>query len=153
MTIENIKRSDKKQADEGVDFLLNQDKHFRKVTLEERKKIIELLGKTLQADATKFRQAFDLIYTAESFDIQDTSTYRLVEMKTTRQKLQKLPYNFFFGATKNEFDLAEVLGERYIFCFVCLEQSSKAHVLLTYDQLKPYIKTRRTQYQINLKKE
>ena len=74
----------------------------------------------------------------------------LVELKTTRKYLPESPKGFFFGATENEFKLAAELGDRYHFCFVCLHPDSLGYSLLGLSELEPMIRTKRTQYQINL---
>lgn len=76
----------------------------------------------------------------------------LIELKTTKKKLIDNPKGFFFGATKNEFDLAKELGIYYRFCFVSLHNESKGYCVLTLDEVENLIKTKRIQYQINLKK-
>lgn len=74
----------------------------------------------------------------------------LIELKTTQKKLINNPDGFFFGATENEFNLAQTLGMRYMFCFISLHAESAKYICLTLDELEPRIKTKRIQYQINL---
>jgi hypothetical protein len=74
----------------------------------------------------------------------------LIELKCTRAFLPNNPKGFFFGATQNEFDFGERLGEKFRFCFVCLNEQSLSHALLSVPELEQIIRTRRIQYQINL---
>ncbi len=133
----------------SVDFLLASDARFRKPTNEERKDILIRFGlpKT-------FSRAFDLalLPTADSVNITNTpiSEITLIELKTTQKKLINNPDGFFFGATENEFNLADKLGEQYRFCFLSLHPESRSYAMLTSEELKPKIKTKRLQYQINL---
>jgi hypothetical protein len=74
----------------------------------------------------------------------------LIELKCTRAFLPNNPKGFFFGATQNEFDFGERLGNKFRFCFVCLNANSLSHALLSVPELEQIIRTRRIQYQINL---
>ena len=74
----------------------------------------------------------------------------LIELKVTRKYLPENPKGFFFGATQNEFDFGEMLGEKFRFCFVSLHERGSSYVLLTIAELEAIIRTRRIQYQINL---
>lgn len=103
-----------------------------------------------------FSRAFDLIQipghinTEEEITLDETKSIRLIELKTTEKYLPNAPKGFFFGATKNEFDLAERMGSRYAFCFVCLNDRSKSYHLVTQSELDKLVVTKRLQYQINL---
>ena len=136
---------------EAVDYLLSTDIHFINPSKESRKVIMEKLG--LEKG---FARAFDLIIVKghtnneHLIDIQNPKDITLVELKTTKKKLVNNPKGFFFGATKNEFDLAERLGDQFRFCFVSLHPESKSYALLTLPELRSLIKTERVQYQINL---
>lgn len=85
------------------------------------------------------------------FDV-DIDTIVLVELKTTKKRLENNPHGFFFGATENEFTLAKELGDQYKFCFVCLYPETKSYKMMTLPELENMIKNKRTQYQVNLKK-
>lgn len=106
-----------------------------------------------------FRRAFDLVMiddysSSESeIDMLDKSEITLIEIKSTKKRLESIPHGFFFGATANEFDLAERLGSKYKFCFVCLHPETLGYALLTLKEVEGLIKTKRTQYQINLTNE
>ena len=104
----------------------------------------------------KFARAFDLIQatghinSVNEITLADTENIRLIELKTTEKYLPNAPKGFFFGATQNEFDLAEQLGDRFAFCFVCLNEKSRGFYLLTLAELNKLIVTKRIQHQINL---
>lgn len=101
-----------------------------------------------------YSRAFDLVYVPSGELVDNLSTLAseliLIELKTTKKKLVNNPDGFFFGATENEFRLAEHLGDRYSFCFVSLHVESLSHSLLTLTELNERVKTKRVQYQINL---
>ncbi|MEQ6357328.1 hypothetical protein ABNX05_22190 [Lysinibacillus sp. M3] len=48
---------------------------------------------------------------------KDLNSLILIELKITKKYLPDNPKGFFFVATKNEFYLAKLLGDRYKFCF------------------------------------
>ena len=74
----------------------------------------------------------------------------LVELKTTKKYLPENPKGFFFGATENEFNFGKILGSRFRFCFVSLNEKGSSYAFLTLEELEERIKNRRIQYQINL---
>lgn len=133
----------------AITFLLTSDSRFRRPTKEERKEILKRLGLPLT-----FSRAFDLVLLPEINNVDILSTpienLILVEMKTTQKKLINNPNGFFFGATENEFNLANRLGEQFRFCFISLHPETTGYVLLTSEELHAKIKTKRLQYQINL---
>jgi len=133
----------------AVEFLLSSDTRFRQPTKQERKEILTRLNLPMT-----FSRAFDLVLlpTQSNTGILDTPVEELilVELKTTQKKLMNNPEGFFFGATENEFKLADKLGKQFRFCFVSLHSESKCYVLLTSEELASRIRTKRLQYQINL---
>lgn len=135
----------------AVDYLLGTDRHFWVPLPASRKHILRELG----LDA-RFSRAFDMVLvdgevgSESELLVADVSRITLVELKTTRKRLPEMPKGFFFGATQNEFELAEALGDRFRFGFVCLHPESTGHCLLTLAELRQLIRTQRTQYQINL---
>lgn len=137
---------------EAIQFLIDSDKNFINPDKESRKLIMELLG-----IEKRFSRAFDLVLIPghtnieKVIDLNKTSEVILVELKTTKKKLENNPRGFFFGATENEFDLARKFEDKYRFCFVSLHPESKSYKLLTLKELNEIIKTKRVQYQINLK--
>lgn len=137
---------------EAIQFLIDSDKNFINPDKESRKLIMELLG-----IEKKFARAFDLVLIPGHTNIEkviylkNASEIILVELKTTKKKLVNNPHGFFFGATENEFDLARKFEDKFRFCFVSLHPESKSFKLLTLSELNRIIKTKRVQYQINLK--
>lgn len=135
----------------ALDYVMSSDDHFWLPQPAARRMILSELGLP-----TAFSRAFDLIRVADpvktenEISVESIEEITLVELKTTRKRLPQLPQGFFFGATQNEFDLAEALGDRYKFCFVCLHPETLGYQLLTLAELEPLIRTKRTQYQINL---
>jgi hypothetical protein len=135
----------------AIDYVIASDSRFWVPAPSSRKQILA----EMDLDPS-YSRAFDLVLTddgigAESqLAVRDIRTVTLVELKTTRKYLPESPRGFFFGATQNEFDLAAALGDRYSFCFVCLHPDALGYRLLTLAQLEPLIRTKRTQYQINL---
>ncbi len=138
---------------EGVNYLIENTTGFFKIDLITKRKLLDLL----QIEH-RYLQAFDLIYVPEMVgkiaDSNFIETYLediiLVELKTTKKCLPENPKGFFFGATENEFNFGKILGSRFRFCFVCLNESCPSFVLLNLEELEQRIKTRRIQFQINL---
>lgn len=138
---------------EEVNYLIENYTGFFKVDLKIKKELLDLLN-----IEHRFLQAFDLIYVPEMVGkIVDTDfihTYLediiLVELKTTKKHLPENPKGFFFGATENEFNFGKILGSRFRFCFVSLNEKGSSYAFLTLDELEKRIKTRRIQFQINL---
>jgi hypothetical protein len=135
----------------AIDFVVASDPHFWVPPAGSRKQILSLMGMP-----PAYSRAFDLVLVEDSAEVEgqlhleDVGASTLVELKTTRKYLPDLPRGFFFGATENEFKLAEELGDRYRFCFVCLHPDSRGFELLCLSELEPLIRTKRTQFQINL---
>lgn len=140
-----------KTEKEGLAYLLATDKRFINPSKESRHVILKALGLD-----KKFSRAFDLVmvdgHTSKeaSVSFNRPETITLIELKTTKKRLAANPKGFFFGATKNEFDLAKKLGDRFTFCFVCLSPECKSFSMLTLSELDKIIRTKRVQYQINL---
>lgn len=138
---------------EGINYLIENHTGFFKIDLATKRELLDLLNMS-----HKFLQAFDLIYVSEMVgkvaDMNFIHTYLediiLVELKTTKKYLPENPKGFFFGATENEFNFGKLLGNRFRFCFVCLNEKSPSFALLTIEGLESRIKNRRIQFQINL---
>ena len=145
--------SNNKTEKEGIDYLIENETGFFYVDSATRKLILEFLGypKT-------FARAFDMIYiprfagTIVTQEVIEThlDEILLVELKTTKKFLPENPKGFFFGATQNEFDFGERLGDKYRFCFVSLHPDSRSHAMLSVPELEAIMRTKRIQYQINL---
>jgi len=138
---------------EGVNYLIENYTGFFKVDLTTKKELLNLLN-----IEHRFLQAFDLIYVPEMVgkvvDSDFIQTYLediiLVELKTTKKYLPEYPKGFFIGATENEFNFGKILGYRFRFCFVSLNEKGSSYAFLTLEELEDRIKNRRIQYQINL---
>lgn len=145
--------SNNKTEKEGIDYLTENATGFFYVDSKARQYILELL------DMPKtYARAFDMIYIpryADQVVTQEILEARideilLVELKTTKKFLPDNPKGFFFGATQNEFDFGERLGDKYRFCFVCLHPDSPSYAMLSVPELEAIMRTKRIQYQINL---
>ena len=138
---------------EGVNYLIENSTGFFKIDLSTKKELLDLLK-----IEHRFLQSFDLIYVPEMVgkiaDSGFVKTYLedilLIELKSTKKYLPENPKGFFFGATENEFNFGKILGSRFRFCFVSLNEKGSSYALLTLDELEERIKNRRIQYQINL---
>jgi hypothetical protein len=137
---------------EGIQYILNEYKEMFNPDAKIRKELLKRFNIDL-----RFSKAFDLIEipgsnnTNEEININDISIIKFIELKTTKKKLLNNPSKFFFGATQNEFDLADQLGEKYKFCFVSLHEDSKSACFLSKDEMFEKIKNKRIQFQINIK--
>ncbi len=146
-----ITLSNNKTEKQAIDHLLEHNKQFLLPTKEGRKQIVTALGLD-----KKYSRTFDLFmlpgHTNEDQEItvEEAREIILIELKTTQKYLPNNPKGFFFGATENEFDVAEMLGDRYKFCFVSLHKDSLGHCLLSVVELERLIVNKRTQFQINL---
>ncbi|MFC1517478.1 hypothetical protein ACFL5G_02855 [Candidatus Margulisiibacteriota bacterium] len=132
---------------EGIKYLLSQDKGFIPLDKNERKIIL----KAFNLPKNKSR-AFDMVYLKNDKKLSNINPadITLIELKVTKKKLRDFPKGFFFGATESEFELARKMGNKYKFCFVCLHPESRSYKLLTLEEVNRLIRTKRTQYQINL---
>lgn len=148
-----ITRKNNATEKEGIQYMESLNQGFFFVNKDERKLILELLDQP-----KNFSRSFDMVHVPrladEQLSIQAIETHidevTLIELKCTRAFLPNNPKNFFFGATQNEFDFGERLGDKFRFCFVCLNPESLSHALLSVPELEQVIRTRRIQYQINL---
>lgn len=138
---------------EGVNYLLENHTGFFKIDLITKKELLDLL----KIDH-RYVQSFDLIYIPEmvgtiinsDFLLTNLEDIILVELKTTKKYLPENPKGFFFGATENEFNFGALLGDRFRFCFVSLNEKGSSFALQTIEELEQRIKNKRIQFQINL---
>jgi hypothetical protein len=138
---------------EGVNFLIDNYSGFFKIDLVTKKELLDLLK-----IEHRFLQAFDLIYVPDMVGKEVNSTFLqtflediiLVELKTTKKYLPENPKGFFFGATENEFNFGKILGDRFRFCFVSMNEKGSSFALLTLQELENRIRNKRIQFQINL---
>ncbi len=148
-----ITRKNNATEKEGIQFMESLNQGFFFVSKDERKRILELLDQP-----KNFSRSFDMIHiprvSSAEMSIETIETHidevTLIELKCTRAFLPNNPKGFFFGATQNEFDFGEHLGEKFRFCFVCLNPESVSYALLSVPELEEIIRTKRIQYQINL---
>lgn len=104
----------------------------------------------------KLARAFDLLRLPDGMTpgaaVPESAleSIELVEVKSTKKKLVHSPAGFFFGATANEFELAERLADRFKFCFVCLHPDTFGIAYKSLAELEPIIHSKRIQYQIKL---
>ena len=107
-------------------------------------------------------QTFDLVMTSspappidESSVVEWIDDIMLVEVKSTRSKhVTDIRMNrFFYGSTKNQYDLAEAARDRMWFAFVVLTEANAYgrpfFALLPYSEVERRTRTRRIQYQVN----
>jgi hypothetical protein len=99
---------------EGINYLIQNHIGFFKIDLVTKKILLNKLEKD-----HRFLQSFDLIYipnlenqviTSKTIET-NLEEIILVELKTTKKYLPENPKGFFFGATENEFNFAELMGE------------------------------------------
>lgn len=145
------------KEDSALNVLLQKDAAFQRPDSKTRKRILELLGLSEYS-----ARAFDLIQTdvpAPSITLVNVADYldtiSLIEVKATKASIEdENLHGFFFGATDNEYRLAAKLGARYKFAFVVLTPKGDGppfFVLLTLDEVNARTKTKRIQYQVNLR--
>lgn len=138
---------------EGIIYLIEEQTGFFKIDKEMKKELLDRVN-----IPHNFLQSFDMVYIPKLKGIQFKKDYiethldeiLFVELKTTKKYLPDNPKGFFFGATENEFNFGKLLGDRFRFCFVCLNEKSPSYSLLTLEELEKIIRNRRIQYQINL---
>lgn len=138
---------------EGIIYLIEQQTGFFKIDKEMKKELLDRVN-----IPHNFLQSFDMVYIPRLKGIKFEKDYiethldeiLFVELKTTKKYLPDNPKGFFFGATENEFNFGKLLGNRFRFCFVCLNEKSPSYALLTIEELEKIIRNKRIQYQINL---
>jgi hypothetical protein len=146
-----ITLSNNRTESEGLDLVLSQSRDLFRPDKHGRKQILEVLGLKKE-----FARAFDLIRVtganadSNTLPISNPKDITLIELKTTKKRLPNNPYGFFFGATANEFNLAELMGNQFNFAFVCLHPDCPSVKFLTVAQLEPLMRQKRTQFQVNL---
>jgi hypothetical protein len=142
----------------GLSLLLS-DRRFQVPNIQTKRRILELVGKS-ESFGT---QTFDAIMTPEPsppISLANVDGYfadlRFIEMKTTKKPIQdEALRGFFFGATEREYEMARILGPRYLLAFVILNSLNSYNrpfaVLLTLNEVQRRTRARRVQYQVNLK--
>lgn len=138
---------------EGINFLMENHTGFFKIDLATKKELLNLLK-----IEHRYLQSFDLIYVPDMVGKEINSNLLntflediiLIELKTTKKYLPENPKGFFFGATENEFNFGTILGDRFRFCFVSINEKGSSFSLQTIQELEQRIKNKRIQFQINL---
>lgn len=141
---------------EGINYLMENHTGFFKIEKKMKKELLDILKIPYG-----YLQSFDMIYIPKftglngiNFEEKYIEVYLdeilFIELKTTKKYLPENPKGFFFGATEREFDFGRLLGNRFRFCFVCLNANSPSYAMLTLEELEEIIKLKRVQYQINL---
>ncbi len=137
---------------EAIDYVMNEDKNLCNPSKESRIELLDVFNLP-----KSFSRAFDLIHTPQKahgkniINLDSKEDITFIELKTTKKALPNIPRGFFFGATENEFNLAEILGKQFLFCFVSLHPDTRSYSYKSLSELDSLIKTKRIQYQINLK--
>ncbi|MFM2106191.1 MAG: hypothetical protein RL338_1223 [Chloroflexota bacterium] len=141
--------------------LLLRDARFQRLDRPCKRRILDLLG--VDANERYGPQSFDLVMTdvpVEPITIENVSRYldglALVELKTTKKPIRNAQLGgFFYGATENEYRLAQLLGRRFVFAFVVInevnEYGSPFAVLRTLEEIEAQTQSRRTQFQVSLR--
>jgi len=142
----------------GLKYLL-ADPRMQAVDLDTKIEILRLV----RAEGNFGPQTFDAVMTPVPMPQLNASNVesvfpelRLVEMKTTRKPIKDARLSgFFFGATEREYELATLLGDRFVFAFVVLNSHNEyGHpfaVLLPLSEVARRTRSRRTQFQVTLR--
>lgn len=138
---------------QGINYLIEEQTGFFKIDKEMKKELLDRVD-----ISHNFLQSFDMVYIPKlkgiEFDKYFIETHLdeilFIELKTTKKYLPDNPKGFFFGATENEFNFGKLLGDRFRFCFVCLNEKSPSYAMLKISELEKIIRNKRIQFQINL---
>ena len=140
---------------DALDLMLRTDPLLHEPDSDGRKALLDRLG----IDG-RLSRAFDMVKLkrhvprAGRLQLDEEEEFELIEIKSTKKYLPELPSKFFFGATENEFELgrqATAKGVRYCFAFVSLHPDSEGHAYVDIVDIDEWIRSKRIQYQINLK--
>ena len=138
---------------QGINYLIEEHTGFFKIDKETKRALLDKVDLPYN-----YLQSFDMVYIPRMTGIDFKEEYiethldelLFVELKTTKKYLPNNPKGFFFGATENEFNFGKLLGHKFRFCFVCLNENSPSYALLTVEELEKIIRNKRIQFQINL---
>ena len=131
----------------GITILKNKLDNFIVPNKEEKEHIFNILG----IDIKKYSRSIDGVQlkVPTAFDVKKAKDCLLIEIKTTNAKnVTELPYNVFFGLTKNEEDLFRS-HSNYRLCIV--HTGNNEFKFLTFKEYEGLIQNKRIQYQINFK--
>lgn len=138
---------------QGVSYLIEKQTGFFLIDKETKRVLLDKLN-----ISHSYLRSFDMVYIPRMEGVEFKEEYIethldelvFVELKTTKKFLPENPTGFFFGATEKEFNFGKLVGERFRFCFVCLNEKSLSYKMLTLEELDKIVKIKRIQYQINL---
>ncbi|WP_411766285.1 hypothetical protein [Winogradskyella sp. A3E31] len=138
---------------QGINYLIEEQTGFFKIDKDMKKELLDRVNIPYS-----YLQSFDMVYIPKLKGIIFEKGYiethldeiLFVELKTTKKYLPENPKGFFFGATENEFNFGKLLGDKFRFCFVCLNEKSPSYSMLTIEELEKIIRNKRIQFQINL---
>ncbi|MCF8713649.1 hypothetical protein JM658_02320 [Joostella atrarenae] len=138
---------------QGINYLIEEETGFFKIDKEMKRELLDRVN-----IPHNFLQSFDMVYIPKLKGIVFEKDYiethldeiLFIELKTTKKYLPDNPKGFFFGATENEFNFGKLLGDRFRFCFVSLNEKSPSYAMLTIEELEKIIRNKRIQFQINL---
>ena len=110
---------------QGINYLVEEQTGFFKIDKLMKKELLDKVN-----IPHNFLQSFDMVYIPKLKGIEFDKDYiethldeiLFIELKTTKKYLPENPKGFFFGATENEFNFGKLLGDRFRFCFVCLNE-------------------------------
>ena len=152
----------KSQRNRGVEreglLLLLRERRIQSLDLATKRAVIQ------QLPVGAFGiQTFDAVMTPSPVEpITTENLHRhidrmlLLEMKTTKKPIKNAALNgFFFGATEREYEMARVLGDRYRWAFVVLNDRNDYgrpfFVLLSLDDVTRRTRAKRVQFQVNFR--
>ena len=139
-----------KTEKKGIKILKSLLKGFVVPTIDEKKYLYNLLN----IDYKTYYRSIDGVLLKNNKkinSIKSVEDFYLIEIKTTEKKsVKELPYNVFFGITKNEENLFKEI-KNYRLCIVHV--ILKDYKLLTYEEYDSLVQNKRIQYQVNFKKK
>ena len=139
-----------KTEKKGIKILKSLLKGFVVPTIDEKKYLYNLLN----IDYKTYYRSIDGVLLKNNKNINSIKSvedFYLIEIKTTEKKsVKELPYNVFFGITKNEENLFKKF-KNYRLCIVHV--ILKDYKLLTYEEYDSLVQNKRIQYQVNFKKK
>ena len=150
----SITISNNRTENAAIKYLRNADSSIVIPDSKSRKTLLDGLGLP-----SRFIRTFDAVRVASPIAPQGNlvdvplNQIQLIELKTTQKYLPNLPFGFFFGATENEFELARILKSKFMFCFISLHQDSPIHQYVSLEELETLTKSKRIQYQIQLRRQ
>ena len=138
---------------QGINYLIEEQTGFFKIDKEMKKELLDRVNAPYS-----FLQSFDLVLIPKLKGVQFKKDFiethldeiLFIELKTTKKYLPENPKGFFLGATENEFNFGKMLGGKFRFCFVCLNEKSPSYAMLTIEEVEKIIRNKRIQFQINL---